>query len=435
MRKIALAMLLLLTAALCVTAVAAQEITTEPPLPTVEATLETTGEATPMPTSEATAQPTSDAAATASPTVEATAAATEAVAVTAEATTTPGDNNAYLRVAHFAPDGGTLDAFFNDTLTVSGLTFPSVSEWIPVTPGSYTISAAASGQDASSAGGNFAPLTVSAAANTWQTIAIIPAGTGLQAVSFSEDYRDLLPSTNGFTFFNALEGSAPINLMRDGVAYFAQIGFPAQDTTSSSTLRGDSGVFDVAAVDPNDPTHVFAETPDLNLRENTYTLVALIGPADSPRLFVFPTDESAVEIARGLLPKPGTLMDALRANQNLTAFAAALESAGLADMLNGSAEYTIFAPANFAIDGSDSISAEDAANILKSYIVEGKYTKGEFVNAGTLTALDGTTLTITTGEEGIYINGVLVIDVNIAATNGVIHMVRARWDTAAPAQG
>jgi glutamate-ammonia-ligase adenylyltransferase len=50
---------------------------------------------------------------------------------------------------------------------------------------------------------------------------------------------------------------------------------------------------------------------------------------------------------------------------------------------------------------------------------------------GTLTALDGSTLTITTGDSGIYVNGVLVIDVNVAATNGVIHMLNGTFQPAA----
>ncbi len=429
MRRTLYIMLTTMVLALLAVAATAQETTTEPPLPTVEVTVELTAEPTAPATSSATAEATAEttAEATMQPTSAATAQATADVAVTAEVTTTPGDNNAYLRVAHLASEGGSVDAYLNDTLTVGSLTFPSVSEWIPLTPGSYTITVAPSGEAASAA--TFAPLTVSAAANTWQTVAIIGAGGGLQASVISEDYRELLPSTGGFTFFNALEGSAPVNLMRDGVAYYAQIGFPGQDVTSSSSLRSDSGVFDVQAVDPNEPTNVIAETTALELPENAYTLVALVGPQDSPSLFTFVTDESAVEIARGLLPKPGTLIDALRANSNLTAFADALATADLNDMLTDKMEYTIFAPANFAIDGSDTITAEEAATLLRSYIVEGKYTKNEFLEAGTLTALDGTTLTFTTGAEGIYVNGVLVIDVNIAATNGVIHMIRARWDS------
>jgi len=345
--------LLILVLASFAVVVSAQEVTVEPTLPvevtvevTVQPTIPATTEPTAQVTSVATTEPTMEATepvipATEQPTMQATTEATPEMAVTAEMTTTPGDNNAFLRIADFAPDSGSVDAYLNDTRAVGRLTFPSVSEWIPVAPGKYSINVKASGDATSPA---FTPVTVNAAANTWQTIAIVPAGAGLQAAVISEDYSELLPSTGGFTFFNALEGSAPINLVRGNVVYFAQLGFPAENTKSSASLPGDSGKFDISAVDPNDPSKVFASTNGLNLRENAYTLVALIGPASAPRLFTFVTDESAVEIARGLLPKPGKLMDALRANQNLTTFADALQTAGLADMLNGSAEYTNFRP-------------------------------------------------------------------------------------------
>jgi len=145
------------------------------------------------------------------------------------------------------------------------------------------------------------------------------------------------------------------------------------------------------------------------------------------------TDESAVEIAQGKLPKPGTLLEALRANDNLTAFADAIQSAGLTDLLAGSTEYTIFAPANFIMDNFGSMTTEEQANTLRSYIVEGKYTSKQVLDAGTLTALDGTKLTVTTDNNAIFVNGVQVIDVNISATNGVIHMLNGLWSSA-PAQ-
>jgi uncharacterized surface protein with fasciclin (FAS1) repeats len=173
----------------------------------------------------------------------------------------------------------------------------------------------------------------------------------------------------------------------------------------------------------DDPSRVFAERSGLEMPENAYTLVALIGTLDDSRLFVLTTDRSEVQIVRGLLPKPGQLLDALRANENLTAFADALENAGLSDLLSGEEEYTILAPANFAFDDSPAMTAEEQADMLRGYIVEGKYTSAELIDAGTLTALDGSTLNVTIDNNGIFVNNVQVIDVNIAATNGVIHML------------
>jgi hypothetical protein len=236
------------------------------------------------------------------------------------------------------------------------------------------------------------------------------------------------------TFFNALEGSPNLSLVKDDVVYFAQVGFPSPDTVAFGTLLGDSGVHLIRAEDALNPAQVFAENPALEIEENGYTLVALIGTLADPHFFVIFTDESAVEIVKGILPRPGTIIEALRNNQNLTTFADALVAGGLTDMLTSTTQYTIIAPANFALDGSDTMTAEEIATVLRSYIVEGKFTKNELENAGTLTAVDGTPLAVTVDANGISVNGQLVIDVNIAATNGVVHMINGRYDAGAAPQ-
>jgi len=430
MRRNVYTFIFLILVAVFATAVSAQDVTTEPLPVTVDVTvqppIDVTNEATLEPTSGATMEATSGA--TAEMTAQPTAEATSEISATAEMTTVPTDTSAYLRVAHFAPDAPAVDVYFNGSIAYKKLIYQSISNWLAVDPGTYSIAVVPNGQSVSSTA--FAPVDVSAESGAWKTVAIVgsaDSGT-LQAAVITEDYSDLLPSTGGFTFFNALEGSAPVNLVRSGAVYFAQIGFPGVDTTSFSSLVGDAGTFDVSAVDPNAPSTVFAQRTGLALPENAYTFIALIGTKDDPQFFVNVTDESAKEIAQGKLPEPGTLLEALRANDNLTAFADAIHSAGLTDLLTGATPYTIFAPANFALD-MGSMTAEQQANALRSYIVEGKYTSKQVVDAGTLTALDGTKLTVTTDNNAAYVNGVQVIDVNIAATNGVIHMLNGLWSS------
>jgi len=401
-------------------AVSAQDVTLEPTLPipvTVEATVQPpitgTSEATAESTMAATAEATSEM--TAQPTGQPTAE------ITAEMTTTPTDTSGYLRVAHLAPDAPAVDVYFNGTLAFSNLTYPSASDWMAVDPGTVSVAVVPTGESASST--VFAPASVSADAGTWKTVAIIgsSANKTLQAVAITEDYSKLLPSTGGLTFVDAVEGSKPVNLVKAGVVYFAQVGFPGNNTSSSSSLVGDSGTFDVSAVDPDKPSTVYASQSSFDVPENAYTFLALVGTPGNEKFFSVVTDMSAVEIARGVLPKPGTLMDALRADPNLTAFAQALQNAGLADMLSGSTAYTIFAPANFILDNTQTVDKQ--ASALKAYIVQGKYTSKQLLSSGTLTALDGSTLKFTANNNAIFINSAQIIDVNIAATNGVIHML------------
>lgn len=388
------------------------------------------GFALPVLAQEPTAEPTAEASAEA--TAEATAnTVTETepeVQVAPEIEAPPSDNNAYLRFIHFSPDAPSVDIYFNDTLAVTGLSSLNATTWIPLVPASYSVTVVPSGGSPDEA--VIPAFEASASAGMWQTVTLLGStenGT-LHGAVISEDYSELLPGTAGFTFINAVESETAVNLIRDGVVYYAQIAYPEPNSTNaSSSLRDDSGVHQVSIVATDDPNNILFEQGELELAENVYTLVALVGTPGNEGLVVVGTDESQVAIARGLLPKPGTLMDALRSNENLSAFATALGSGELATLLSSEddAEYTIIAPASFVID--DMALDENA---LMGYVVAGKYTSQEIIAAGTLTALDGSTLTVTTGDGGIYVNGQLIIDVNIPAVNGVIHMMNGTFDSA-----
>ena len=108
-----------------------------------------------------------------------------------------------------------------------------------------------------------------------------------------------------------------MDLIRDNVVYFAGIDFPGSGSATSSSVREDSGTFNISVSPANDPTHILAQNQSLELPENAYTLIALVGTMDQAQLVRIVTDRSAVEIARGTLPEPGKLIDALRADDNL----------------------------------------------------------------------------------------------------------------------
>ncbi len=117
-------------------------------------------------------------------------------------------------------------------------------------------------------------------------------------------------------------------------------------------------------------------------------------------------------------------MNAVQADENLTSLASALESTGLAQELSGEGQqYTLFAPANFVLDGMDTSDPQALESLLRGHIVEGRLTSRDVFNAGSLTALDGSQLEITAEGNNVFVNGAQIIDVNIPATNGVIHML------------
>jgi uncharacterized surface protein with fasciclin (FAS1) repeats len=133
-----------------------------------------------------------------------------------------------------------------------------------------------------------------------------------------------------------------------------------------------------------------------------------------------------VLMAQGMMEEPGTIIEAARANPLLTPWLEMVEQAGLTETLSGEGPFTVFVPADFVFDGlPDDLrnNPEALATFLNSHIVEGDLRSQDVFKAGTLTTLGGSDLTIEERGENAFVNEAQVIDVNIPATNGVIHIV------------
>jgi uncharacterized surface protein with fasciclin (FAS1) repeats len=125
----------------------------------------------------------------------------------------------------------------------------------------------------------------------------------------------------------------------------------------------------------------------------------------------------------------------------IDAFAKAVEAAGLADLLEGTGPYTIFAPTDEAfqslkIGGLEpggpaktpeeqlqSADQDRLAEILKQYIVEGKMPMDQLMEQEKLETLQGAALDVSTAKGGVLVNEIEVLKPDIMADNGVIHVI------------
>lgn len=341
---------------------------------------------------------------------------------TATEAVTP-ENTAYVRVAHFSPDGGEVDLYFDDAaVDADSLSYQQVSDWMAVPAGEHSLTAAPTGT--SQADAVFEPVSLDLMGATWTTVMVVDAaeGEGLTTQTVQEDYSDLLPGTAGFTIVHAAQGVPSLNMVRDGVVYVTGLSYTPEAPISSSFID-DSGTYSIQFVEPETPDTAVIDQPEAEIPENTYTLIAVVGTADSPELLIDVTDASEVALVTGQLDEPGTLVEAAQNNENLTTLAAELQSSGLMDELDPDAEYTVFAPANFVLDNVDTSDTQAVSDLLRNHIVEGKMTSQDVFNAETLTTLGGTELQITRDGDNVLVNGAQIIEVNIPATNGVIHML------------
>ena len=134
-----------------------------------------------------------------------------------------------------------------------------------------------------------------------------------------------------------------------------------------------------------------------------------------------------------------TLAETIQSRGDLTTFASALDIAGLSDMLNGSSDFTVFAPTNNAFDDwmlqngyatLSSIPVATLKELLYNHMMQGSTETSEMLNGyrkslahGGASASNYMSMYIT-HDPGIKVNGnAVVIAPDIEADNGFIHVV------------
>ncbi len=134
----------------------------------------------------------------------------------------------------------------------------------------------------------------------------------------------------------------------------------------------------------------------------------------------------ALGMAAGVQAKD--IVDTAVSAGNFKTLAAALTAAGLIDTLKGPGPFTVFAPtdAAFAKIPKADLDAllKDKAKltaVLTYHVVPGKVMAAD-VKAGNVKTVQGSNLSITTAG-GVMVNNAKVVATDIAADNGVIHVI------------
>ena len=153
-----------------------------------------------------------------------------------------------------------------------------------------------------------------------------------------------------------------------------------------------------------------------------------------------PATNGVIHVIDAVLTPPsddaaaGTIVDVALASEDFTTLVAALQATGLdATLADESGTFTVFAPtdAAFAMLGEDTINAllgdtDTLSDILLYHVIT-----GSAVDAATALSLAGTNVTMANGdlapivqtEDGLTIAGAWIVMTDIAATNGIIHVL------------
>ena len=128
----------------------------------------------------------------------------------------------------------------------------------------------------------------------------------------------------------------------------------------------------------------------------------------------------------------GDIVAVASGNPDFSTLVAALSAVGLVETLQGEGPFTVFAPTDAAFAAlpegllAKLLLPENVAiltAILTYHVVPGLVMSTD-VAAGDVATVEGSTFTITT-DGGVKVNGANVVAVDVAASNGVIHVIDA----------
>jgi len=114
----------------------------------------------------------------------------------------------------------------------------------------------------------------------------------------------------------------------------------------------------------------------------------------------------------------------------------AVIAASLVETLSGEGPFTVFAPTDAAFDALpegtlEALLAEpagDLTQILLYHVLGATVLSSDLSDGQTATTLQGTDVTVTINDDGVFINGAKVTVADIETENGVVHIIDAVLD-------
>lgn len=119
-------------------------------------------------------------------------------------------------------------------------------------------------------------------------------------------------------------------------------------------------------------------------------------------------------------------------NPDFSTLVAALKAADLVTVLEGDGPFTVFAPTNDAFAKLPEGTVEDLLKpenkdqlvaVLTYHVVAGKVTAKDAMKLSSAESVQGSDIKISTKDGAVMVDNAQVIDADIDASNGVIHVI------------
>ena len=127
-----------------------------------------------------------------------------------------------------------------------------------------------------------------------------------------------------------------------------------------------------------------------------------------------------------------TIVETAVATDALSTLVAAVTAADLGETLSGTGPFTVFAPTNDAFGALpagtvdtllEPANREKLTSVLTFHVVAGKLLAADLSDGQTLTTVQGQTLTVNVDGATVTVNGVPVVQADVEASNGVVHVI------------
>jgi len=136
-----------------------------------------------------------------------------------------------------------------------------------------------------------------------------------------------------------------------------------------------------------------------------------------------------VERNAGMAPSKNIVQTAVAAGQFKT-LTTLLKQAGLANTLQGKARYTVFAPTDAAFARVPKATLAKLAkdrtmlrSVLLYHVAKGRLSAAKVAKRHSIKTLNGQRVRVRVRGDKVYVGRARVTTPNIAATNGVIHVI------------
>jgi uncharacterized surface protein with fasciclin (FAS1) repeats len=149
-------------------------------------------------------------------------------------------------------------------------------------------------------------------------------------------------------------------------------------------------------------------------------------------------DSSSDGAATTAAPTATTMEETMQENIVETAVAAGdfttltslVEQAGLAETLSGEGPFTVFAPTDDAFAKVPQATLDSLATdpetlraVLLYHVVEGEARASDVAKLSSAETLNGASVRLETTDGGVMVNGATVVQADVTASNGVIHVI------------